>query len=95
MFVERLICPLPLKLFVNTGVHWLNGNATFVLCNNAYWPPAAPFVAVIVSVVPLKLMLVSTGGVGGAVEMIPIRPSTDSPFVQARPALSVGSVRLV
>ena len=44
MLVDRLKLPFVSNEFVNAGTHWLNGKATFVLCNNTYWPLDVPFV---------------------------------------------------
>ena len=61
MLVDRFRLPLPSKLLVNIGVHWLNGFATLVVPSSTYCPPNAPLVALMFSVVPLTLMLVKCG----------------------------------
>ena len=62
MFVERLREPLPVKVFVNIGVHSFRGNVRFVLPSNTNCPSGLPFIADIVSVVPFTLMPVIFGG---------------------------------
>jgi hypothetical protein len=64
MLVDKFRLPLPSKMFVSTGVHWFNGKAMFVLMSSQYVPPAEPFMAEIVSIVPLKPMLVICGDDG-------------------------------
>ena len=66
MLVDKFRLPPSSKTFVNTGVHWFNGKAMFVLMSSQYVPSAEPFAAEIVSIVPLKLMLVICGDDGGA-----------------------------
>ena len=43
-------------------VHWLNGNARFVPCNNVHAPFGVPFVTVKVNAVPLTLMPLKSPG---------------------------------
>ena len=61
IFVTRSKFPLPLKLLVSIGVHWLNGSRRLVLSISTNCPPSAPLVAVIVNVVPFKLTSVICG----------------------------------
>lgn len=92
MLVDRLRSPFVSNEFVNAGTHWLNGKATFVLCNRTYWPFDVPLVPRMVRVVPLKPMLVMRG-TGGAVDTTLMIPLTARLFVfHARPAPGVAGV---
>ena len=62
MLVDRL--PLPSNVPIVLVCHWLNGSATFVLCNSVHVAPAEPLLAVMPSVVPLKLIPVMCGSAG-------------------------------
>ena len=93
MFVDRFRLPLPLKLLVNIGVHWLNGFATLVVPSSTYCPPCTPFVALMFSVVPLTLMLVTCTGCGPTVATTLIVPVVVRAFVfQACPGPGVAGV---
>src|ERR1039458_5118732 len=57
--------PLPSKLTARLVCHQFKGICKFVLCNRFNEPPAVPFVAEMVSVVPLRVIPVICGGGAG------------------------------
>ena len=81
--VDRL--PPPSKVPMILVCHWLNGNATLVLCNSIHEPPAVPLVTDNDSVAPVRLIF-AICGVGGGVFPTTIWPE---PVLKAEPFCGV------
>jgi len=84
MLVDRFKLPLPLKLLVNIGVHWLNGVVKLVVPSNTYRPLPTPFVALMLKFVPFTLMLVKCAGCAGGGATVNINPTMAAPLLSTK-----------